>query len=175
MIAYRRAYEPGGCYFFTVVTYERRPLLIDHILNLRSAFSHALEQRPAQMDALVILPDHLHTLWRLPPGDSDVSGRWTHIKRLFSAQLMHVATTTPSQAEGDSGVWQRGFGERLVESEQEWRRYMDYIHYNPVRHGLCQRPIEWPYGTFRSAVAEGLYNRDWGRELPDSIAGLDLE
>jgi putative transposase len=175
MTAYRRAYHPGGCYFFTLVTEHRRPLLIAEIDPLRRAFRLALERRPVTLDAIVVPPDHLHTLWRLPDGDADYATRWMHIKRLFSARFA-AQPSCPSQAhKREKGIWQRRYWEHVIRDETDWHRHMDYIHYNPVKHGLCAAPIDWPQSSFRRAVAEGLYAADWGATRPGSVEGLELE
>ena len=175
MTAYHRAFQPGGTYFFTLVTERRRPLLIEHIDRLRRAFRIGLERRAVQIDAIVILPDHLHTLWRLPPGDQDFSTRWMTIKRIFSAGLPAEETSASKRQRREKGIWQRRFWEHLIRDEHDWRRHMDYIHYNPVKHGYCTAPIQWPNGSFRRYVAKGLYAEDWGREVPSSLAEWDLE
>jgi putative transposase len=175
MTAYRRAHQPGGCWFFTVVTEGRRPLLIDHVDHLRRAFRIGLQRRPATIDAIVVLPDHLHTLWRLPEGDSDYSIRWMTIKRLFSAALPAGYVPASNRHRREKAIWQRRFWEHLIRDETDWRRHMDYIHYNPVKHGYCGSPVEWPYGSFRRCVRQGLYPADWGRALPEGLERLDLE
>ena len=175
MTAYRRAFQPGGCYFFTLVTEQRRPLLIDNIDRLRRAFRVGIERRPLQIDAIVVLPDHLHTLWRLPEGDTDFSTRWIHIKRCFSAGLQAPRVSSSKRRKREKGIWQRRFWEHLIRDEADWRRHMDYIHYNPVKHGYCVVPADWPYGSFRRCVADGLYAPDWGHEMPTNLKGVDWE
>ena len=158
---YRRLYIPGGCYFFTVVTEDRRPVLIDQIDRLRAAFRAVLEKDPWEIDAIVVLPDHLHTLWRLPEGDVDYSLRWMLIKRNFSSGLPAQARTRSKTSKREKGIWQRRFFEHAIRGEEDWRRHMDYIHYNPVKHGYVVHPAEWPYSSFRTMVAKGLYAADW--------------
>ena len=161
MTNYRRIYQPGARYFFTVVTHLRQPLLIEHIERLRAAFRLALTRYPYAIEGIVILPDHLHTLWRLPDGDSDFSTRWMVIKRKFSAGLPASAANPSMLARREKGVWQRRFWEHCIQDEEDWRRHLDYIHYNPVKHGYVGQPWDWPHGSFRRMVAKGWYERDW--------------
>ena len=158
---YRRFYQPGSRYFFTVVTEGRQPVLIDHIERLRAAFRLGISRRPFAVEAIVVLPDHLHTIWRLPEGDADFSTRWMIIKRQFSAGLA-ASPVSPSQcAKREKGIWQRRFWEHCLRDEDDWQRHVDYIHYNPVKHGYVTRAGDWPYGSFRRTIAEGGYPADW--------------
>ena len=159
---YRRCYQPGGHYFFTVVTEQRQPLLIEHIDRLRTAFHHGMERYPFTIEAIVVLPDHLHTLWRLPDGDADFSTRWMVIKRKFSAGLKPGITNASKLHKREKGIWQRRFWEHHIRDEQDWQAHIDYIHYNPVKHGYCATPAEWPYSSFQRSVQQGLYNANWG-------------
>lgn len=172
MSEYRRAYQQQGCYFFTVVTYNREKILLepDNVVRLRRSFSHVMKKLPFKMDAVVILPDHLHCIWRLPPDDDDFSTRWRLIKRYFSIGI-DASLTKRSEKK----VWQRRFWEHLLRNEKDWQRHMDYIHYNPVKHGYVQNPGDWPYGSFQRAVKHGLYPSDWGTAEPLSINGVELE
>ena len=172
MSNYRRVYIPGGSYFFTVVTQGRAPLLIEHVDHLRRAFRLALARRPVRIDAIVVLPDHLHCIWQLPPDDADFSVRWMSIKRLFSAALPARRTLPSQQARRDKGIWQRRFWEHVIRDETDWRRHMDYIHYNPVKHGCCAAPRDWPHGSFLRCVEAGLYAADWGAEPPEHVCGM---
>ena len=155
MTAYRRAFQPGGCYFFTLVTEQRRPLLIDNIDHLRRAFRMGIERRPLHIDAIVVLPDHLHALWRLPEGDTDFSTRWMHIKRCFSAGLKRETSPTPSCANVRKASGRRRFWEHLIRDEEDWRRHMNYIHYNPVKHGYCRHPRIGPMDLSAVALLKG--------------------
>ena len=173
MSEYRRAYQEGGCYFFTVVTYERQRILDrrENIERLKKAFRHVMEQYPFVMDSVVILPDHLHCIWLLPGGDSDFSSRWRLIKRYFS-----IGIGAPIDHRGEKTVWQRRFWEHLIRNEDDWRKHVDYIHYNPVKHGYVLRPADWPHSSFQRAVDRGWYSVDWGeKKEPGNIKGIDLE
>lgn len=172
MSNYRRARVPGGGYFFTVVTRHRQPLFTseDRIEILRDAFRQIKARRPFDIEAIVILPDHLHALWRLPDGDADFSGRWREIKKQVSNLIAPA-----SDDQGERRVWQRRFWEHLIRDEADWRRHLDYIHYNPVKHGLATRPLDWPWSSFRAAVARGWYTEDWGGDVGPELVGMELE
>jgi putative transposase len=172
MSDYRRVLVPGGTYFFTVVTWHRRPLLAsgERIGLLREAFGHIKATRPFAVEGIVILPDHLHCILRLPPGDSDYSGRWREIKKRFSR-----AVDDRTNRRNERPVWQRRFYEHLIRDEEDWRRHMDYLHYNPVKHGLAGSVAEWPWSSFRRAVGRGWYTEDWGSPPPGELAGVELE
>ncbi|MCH8505547.1 MAG: transposase [Ectothiorhodospiraceae bacterium] len=180
MSNYRRAREPGASYFFTVVTYGRRPVFEDPVAvnALRTAMRQTMRRRPFVIDAIVVLPDHLHAIWTLPEGDADYSTRWSIIKRSVSLQLPHASRppSTPSRTRRrERTLWQRRYWEHLIRDEDDLRRHVDYVHYNPVRHGLGASPAEWPHGSFRRAVARGLYPVGWGRCEPASVGGMMLE
>ena len=172
MSNYRRARRRGATYFFTVVTHQRTPWFDreERVEILRDAFRRTLAERPLSMEAVVVLPDHLHCLWRLPEGGDDFSGRWREIKKRVSRRLDPDGNTR-----GERSVWQRRFWEHRIRDERDWRNHMDYIHYNPVKHGLAERPGDWPWSSFGKAVDQGWYEPDWGGVEPESIAGLDFE
>ncbi len=172
MSEYRRAFQPGGCYFFTVVTHARRPWLGDEraIARLRQAFRQVMQARFFAVDAIVVLPDHLHCIWRLPEGDDDFPERWRQIKRFVS-----IGMHSPLNVRGEKALWQRRYWEHLLRDEEDWRRHMDYIHYNPVKHGYTSRPADWPHGSFSQAVARGWYDASWGCAEPENLRGMDFE
>ncbi|WP_293369185.1 transposase [Nevskia sp.] len=172
MSSYRRAFVSGGSYFFTVVTADRRPWFSrsEHVDALRCAFRRIKKDRPFEVDAIVVLPDHVHAIWRLPEGDSDFSSRWREIKKLASRQI-----APESNARHERRVWQRRFWEHAIRNEDDWRRHIDYIHFNPVRHGLVTRAGDWPWSSFRRAVERGWYEADWGTVEPVGIAGMDCD
>ncbi len=172
MSNYRRFDVPGGVYFFTVVTYQRAPLFhtAEKVEVLRTAFRKVMAKRPFHIDAMVILPDHLHCLWRLPEGDDDFSGRWREIKKAASRQI-----DSRTNDRNERPVWQRRFWEHVIRNEADWSNHMDYIHFNPVKHGLVARPGDWPWSSFARAVGRGWYDAGWGASAPAQIAGWDLE
>ena len=152
---YRRTRIAGAMYFFTVVCAGRRPVFATRaaVDTLREAFLCVRARRPFQIDAICVLPDHLHCLWTLPDGDSDYSTRWRLIKTRFTKG--HSAICAPP-------IWQKRYWEHLIRDEPDFRRHVDYIHYNPVKHGLVERPLDWKYSSFRKWVEYGHYPADWG-------------
>jgi REP-associated tyrosine transposase len=166
---YRRADTPGAAYFFTVVTFRRRALLTDDDCRgwLRSAVAHTRERYPFAVDAWVLLPDHLHCIWTLPEADNDFSVRWNGIKRRFTIaakqRLHHPEWMNASRRKHrEATVWQRRFWEHRIRDDNDYERHVDYIHYNPVKHGLTKTAAEWPYSTFHRYVERGIYPPDWG-------------
>lgn len=168
---YRRVWVPGGTCFFTVNLLERdRQLLTDRIDALRTAFAQARRARPFDVIATVVLPDHLHCIWTLPPGDADNATRWAHIKAAFSRSVLEGEYRSPRRmAKAERGVWQRRYWEHLIRDERDLAAHVDYVHFNPVKHGHAMRAADWPYSTFHRFVARGDLSRDWGA----AIAGAD--
>jgi putative transposase len=160
---YRRNRVPGGTFFFTVNLANRRSdLLVREIDALRSATRRVKMERPFHIDAWVILPEHMHCIWTLPEGDTDYSGRWRAIKTWFSKALPNVELTTPEALARDGRkVWQKRFWEHTIRDERDYGAHMDYVHFNPVKHGLVPNAAAWPYSTFRKCVALGLYDSAW--------------
>ena len=161
---YRPVLLPGGRYFFTVALADRSSrLLFEQINSLRSALRIARKARPFVMDAIVVLPDHLHCIWTLPNGDSDLATRWAHVKTMFARHTESVNLLRASQTRRrERGIWQRRFWELLIRNDEDHRKHMDYIHFNPVKHGWAESPAQWPYSSFRHFVARGVYANDWG-------------
>ncbi len=152
--SYRRWYVNGGCYFFTVVTEFRRPILTrpNEILVLRDAFRHVMQQYPFKIDAIVILPDHLHAIWTMPNDSSNFSIRWRLIKAYFTKNCdpsLRVSTGRRSKiSKGEQEIWQRRFWEHQIKSENELQNIIRYIHNNPVKHGYVSDPRDWPYSSY---------------------------
>lgn len=177
---YRRVWVPGGTYFFTVNLLERdRRLLVDRIDVLRAAFSEARKARAFRIDAAVVMPDHLHCVWTLPTGDSDNATRWRHIKSTFSRALSAgERRSTRRIAKAERGIWQRRYWEHLIRDERDLAAHIDYVHFNPVKHGHVTRVAEWPYSTFHRYVASGHLPVDWAadpsmKDAGERRAGLD--
>jgi putative transposase len=163
MPEYRRNYLAGGCFFFTVNLADRTSdLLLREINTLRLAIRATMQGQPFTIDAWVILPEHMHCLWTLPEGDSDYSRRWRAIKKDFSKALPGIAN-----ARGERDIWQKRFWEHTIRNERDYRAHMDYIHFNPVKHGHVQHPAGWPYSSFRKCVERGLYDASWGEPDDD--------
>ncbi|MBV9565784.1 MAG: transposase [Bradyrhizobium sp.] len=152
--------------FFTVTLADRRSeILVGHVDALRSAFRVARKERPFALEAIVILPDHLHTVMTLPVGDSDFPGRWRRIKGHFSSALIKSGANLKRAPNGDLALWQRRFWEYTITDEQDFAQHVDYIHFNPVKHGFVQRVCQWPYSSFGRFVREGLLPEDWAGDL----------
>lgn len=160
MSNYRRSYLPGGCWFFTVNLQNRlSDLLTRHIDHLRAAIACAKRKRPFQINSWVVLPEHMHCIWTLPEGDSDYSGRWREIKKSFTRAL------------AQSQIWQPRFWEHAIRNDEDYRRHMDYVYINPVKHRLVGRVSDWPYSTFHRDVRQGLYPEDWAGHIAEMDAG----
>lgn len=175
MPRYIRAFVPGGTFFFTVATLERRRgLLIKHVDLLRRAFAKEQARRPFRIDAIVVLPDHLHCIWTLPPGDADFSSRWHAVKSAFSRGIPEGERLSERRsAKGERGIWQRRFWEHLIRDEQDFERHADYIHYNPVKHGYVRSPGDWTHSSFTRFVEAGLYPADWA--AAEEVRQMGLE
>lgn len=174
MVTYRRNRLPGGSYFFTVTLLDRSScLLTEHIEDLREAFRSVHRERPFTIDAMVVLPDHLHCIWRLPPGDTDYSLRWREIKARFSRQVpADERRTQGRENQNERSIWQRRFWEHTLRDDRDRERHIDYIHYNPVKHGHVSRVVDWPYSSFHRFVRAGVYPLDWGGGQDDAKAGF---
>jgi putative transposase len=177
---YRRAYIIGATFFFTVVTYKRSPIFKDDaaIDLLRQSFQITMTTHPFKMDAIVILPDHLHTIWTLPENDSDFSTRWKQIKGIFSRNYHSCTVEGISESmrrKKEKGIWQRRFWEHVVRDQADFNRLCDYIHYNPVKHGLVNSPLEWKHSSFRQQVEDGRYSKDWGQSAAKELREMDYE
>jgi putative transposase len=163
MVRYRRNRLPGGTFFFTVTLDDRRSsALVDHVDKLRAAFGITRIERPFEIGAIVILPDHLHVIMTLPDGDSDFPGRWRRIKSLFTHRLAASGVPISRNARGEFALWQRRFWEHTVRDDADFERCTDYIHYNPVKHGLAASPVDWPYSSLHRYVRAGVLPPDWG-------------
>ncbi len=160
---YRRAFSPGGCYFFTLVTKNRRNLFVNHVMIdvLRDAFRMVKLKRPFEIDAIVVLPDHIHCVWTLPKGDADFATRWRLIKTWVTK---HCNADMRQTSDPEGGIWQHRYWEHLLRDATDYQYHVDYIHYNAVKHGLVSSPMDWPYSSFRRYVKAGLLPEDWGAE-----------
>ena len=163
MVIYRRNRVAGGSYFFTLTLADRRSrLLVDEIHLLREAVRKVKRRLPFSIEAMVVLPDHLHALWTLPPGDFAYSERWRAIKSAFVRALRETDSGLRPNAKGEYGVWQRRFWEHTIRDEADFSRHVDYIHWNPVKHGHASRAVDWPYSSIHRYIRAGLLSPDWG-------------
>jgi putative transposase len=174
MTEYRRANVPGASWFFTVNLAQRKNnnLLVAQIDMLRGAFKTVQAAHPFRMDAIVILPEHLHCIMTLPEGDANFSVRWNLIKSNFSRAQKKGEGISPSRAKrGERGIWQRRFWEHLIRDQEDFNRHADYIHWNPVKHGWVNRVADWPHSSFQAYVQRGIYPEDWGGFEEELMAG----
>lgn len=164
---YRRAFIPGGCWFFTVNVLEREgSLLVDHIHTLRDAVARTRRKYPFDIDAFVVLPDHMHAIWTLPPDDADFSTRWRLIKAAFAKSLpKQERQSAARKARNERGIWQRRFWEHMIRNETDYARHVDYCYINPVKHGLVTRVRDWPHSSFHRDVERGIFPLDWADDV----------
>ena len=167
MSNYRRAFIPGGCWFFTVNLLDRRQtLLVDYIAILREAVAATHRDYDFTIHAFVVLPDHLHAVWSLPPNDYDFSTRWRLIKTRFAKALPKQERLTAARAaRNERGIWQRRFWEHLVRDEDDYMRHIEYCYINPLKHRLVTRVRDWPHSSFHRDVRAGLFPLDWGGDI----------
>ena len=173
---YRRAFIPGGTWFFTVNLLERKnnDLLVREIDLLRETVRAVRKRYPFYIDAWVVLPNHMHAVWTLPLGDADFSKRWRLIKSGFSRALPKTEyLSNVRKMAGERGIWQRHFWEHSIRDETDFERHVDYVHINPVKHGLVDRVVDWPYSSFHRQVENGVYPENWGANLTLEVEGDD--
>jgi len=160
---YRRAKLPGATYFFTVNLAERKSrLLVDYVGLLKDSIRYVKSNHPFEIDAMVIMPDHLHAIWTLPEGDNDFSTRWGLIKAGFSRRISKGERLSLSrQSKGERGIWQRRFWEHLIRDDDDFERHVDYIQYNPVKHGFVNRPVDWPFSSIHRYIKDQVIDENW--------------
>lgn len=168
MQQYRRRLQPGGLFFFTLVTYDRAPILVTDLGRgcLRDAIIDCQNAHPFRIEAFVLLPDHLHCLWRLPPADTDYALRWSLIKQAFTRTWLkrggsEGSVSASRQRHRRRGVLQRRYWEHVLEDEEDYWRHAHYIHWNPVKHGHAKCPHGWPYSSFARWVSLGRHATEW--------------
>ncbi len=177
---YRRDYTQGASYFFTLVTFRRIPLFNqpEKVANLRRAFSEEMARRPFYIDAIVIMPDHIHAIWTLPLNDADYSIRWRNIKRAFTLtipQNQRPKVFGSRQRKQEQAIWQRRFWEHRLRDEKDFNRHVDYIHYNPVKHGKVSVPVDWQYSSIHRYVRDEIISPDWGSSPIALFDGVGFE
>jgi putative transposase len=173
MVRYRRNFVAGGTFFFTTTLVDRgSTALTDHIDALRSAFRTTRQTQPFSIDAIVVLPDHLHVVMTLPAGDADFPNRWRLIKRRFTEVVLKRGASVSRHANGEYALWQRRYWEHTIRDERDFERHVDYIHFNPVKHVLVSRVRDWPYSSFHRYVRTGLLPMDWAGDVRDERSGF---
>lgn len=157
---YRRLLVPGGTFFFTVNLLDRRwKMLTGNIGVLRAACAYVGKRHPFETVAICVLPEHLHCIWRLPPEDHDYPLRWRLVKSRFSKSLPRETDPRAGRRKGERGTWQRRFWEHLIRDDEDLNAHVDYIHFNPVKHGLVSDPDDWPYSTWHE------WKKEFGRAI----------
>ncbi len=169
---YRRAFIPRGSFFFTLVTERRRPIFAraDVVAVLRESILRVRRSRPFELDAIVVLPDHMHCIWTLPPGDADFATRWRLIKTWFTKHCDPALRPQPDKSRvgrREQALWQHRYWEHALRDGQDFERHVDYIHYNPVKHGYASSPMEWQHSSFRRYVEAGARDPAWGQGMAD--------
>jgi len=173
MVRYRRNFVAGGTYFFTVTLADRRSsALTDRIDVLRAAVQAIRHAHPFTIDAIVVLPDHLHAVMTLPVGDAGYPKRWMLIKRRFTDGLVKSGALLHRRSDGGYIVWQRRFWEHTIRNKSDFERHVDYVHFNPVKHGLVNRVRDWPHSSFHRYVRQGLLPEDWAGDARLSESGF---
>ena len=163
MVRYRRNFVCGGTYFFTATLVNRASsALTDHVAQLRNAFRVTRQAHPFTIDAIVVLPDHLHVVMTLPQGDADFSNRWHLIERRFTVAITKAGVPVARHRNGEYALWQRRFWEHTIRDDRDLRQHIDYIHFNPLKHGLVKQVRDWPFSSFHRYVRLGLLPEDWG-------------
>ena len=169
---YRRIKEAGGTYFFTLVTFDRLPLFSSPVCRdlLHSAWVDVCSRHPFDTIAVCLLPDHLHTIWKLPEGDDDYPMRWKEIKRIFTRN--YIQQINPGsirnfsrQLQGEAAIWQRRYWEHICKDNDDLNNHIDYIHINPLKHGLVKQVSDWAWSSFHQYVRRGIYSADWGGKI----------
>lgn len=163
MVKYRRNFQIGGTYFFTVTLKERRSrLLIEKIHLLKEAVQKVKKLHPFQIKGWVVLPEHLHMIWELPAWDADYSTRWKKIKIAFSKSIVKSGIFLSKTKHNEYNLWQRRFWEHTINDWDDYENHLNYIHYNAVKHGLAESPKDWPHSSFLYYVQKGWLDKNWG-------------
>lgn len=166
MVNYRRNRQEGGTYFFTLTLHNRQSdLLVRHVNCLKESIQKTKEKLPFKTLAMVILPEHLHAIWKLPVGDENYSDRWRRIKGNFTKSLIVDGYDVSRSNQGRYQLWQNRFWEHTIRDEKDLETHIDYIHYNPVKHGLVQSVCEWPHSTFHGYVKKGILHEEWSKDI----------
>jgi putative transposase len=170
---YTRAKIKGSLVFFTVVLAERSShLLVDEIDRLRLIYRTIQQRRPFETIAICVLPDHVHAVWALPDGDADFSTRWSLIKSGFSRGLDPMPRSASKVDKREKGIWQRRYWEHAIRDDADLERHVNYIHFNPVKHGHVTRVVDWPHSSFHRYVEQGLLAADWGGDMNDILGSF---
>lgn len=173
MVMYRRNRVPGGSYFFALTLRDRSSsILVDHVDDLRKALSSVTRECPFHIDAMVVLPEHIHAVWTLPPGDTDYPGRIRLFKSRFTRGVAAVNSDIRRNTKGEYNLWQRRYWEHTIRNDLDFEKHVDYIYWNPVKHGYVDRVSDRRHSTFHHFVEQGVYPVDWaGGDMEDRCYG----
>ncbi len=176
MSDYKRNFVAGGTYFFTINSFNKQKFFTSPVFRsaLRKATSHTKQKLPFEINAWVLLPDHLHCIWTLPENDHNYSARWSMIKCMVTQQckyhfLQHHLSNPSRFKRNESTIWQRRFWEHTITNEYDYENHLNYIYWDPVKHGYSGSVNEWPFSTFHRDVKKGLYDEKWVCDLKESI------
>ncbi len=162
MVQYRRNFQKGGTYFFTVTLRDRKSdFLIKYYAEFSAAIKQVKQNKPFNVLAYVVLPEHCHFIWRLSESDKDYSGRWREIKKAFTKKLVDCGVCLKKNHNNEYALWQRRFWEHTIVDEDGFENHVNYIHYNPVKHEVVGAVNEWPYSSFHHYVAKSVIAKDW--------------
>ena len=162
MVRYRRNFVAGGTFFFTLTLRDRTSrVLVEHIDALREAFRAARDHCPFAIEAIVVMPDHLHVVMTLPPDDAGFASRIRFVKSRFSRRVAQAGAPIYSNSSGEYDLWQRRYWEHTIRDEEDLQRHVDYIHFNPVKHGHAKRAVDWPHSSIHRYIRAGWLNEDW--------------
>jgi putative transposase len=171
MSHYKRVYLPNHSYFFTVVTANRNDIFAENknVDLLKTAFRYVQARKYFKIDAICVLPDHLHCIWTMQD-DSNHSVRWQMIKTSFTREYRKQ---NPEQK--NRNIWQPRYWEHVIRDLEDWQRHIDYLHYNPVKHGLVESVNDWCYNSFDEYCKQGYYEKNWGANEPETVFGMECE
>jgi putative transposase len=172
MVQYRRSRVAGGSYFFTVNLRDRRSaLLVEYVNELRQIVADVKSQYPFVTDAMVVLPDHLHAVWTLPPGDANYAARLRLVKARFTRQIVRRGVDLSRDDRGEYDLWQKRYWEHTIRDDRDFEAHVNYVHINPVKHGYAKRAVEWPHSTIHRYVKEGRLPASWATDTCDGTFG----
>lgn len=159
---YKRVFIQNSCVHLIIVAYNRKPIFIDNVDLLQKAIINAMQYFQFEIVAFCILPDHIHIIMK-PIDIYEYPKIITSIKYYFSKNF-NVGVETPTYGylnKGEKGIFQRRYYEHTIVSEKDFYTHVDYIHYNPVKHGYVNQVKEWEYSSFRKYIKDGFYDENW--------------
>jgi putative transposase len=172
MVQYRRNFVEGGTYFFTITLRDRtRTTLTDHADALLSIVKDVRKQIPFTIEAMVVLPGHLHAVWTLPEGDSNYIRRLRLIKARLTTHLLRTGEAIAKDARGEYAVWQKRYWEHTIPDEADFEAHVNYVHINPVKHGYVKRASDWPHSSIHRYIRDGIVSADWACDVREGNFG----